>query len=209
MSVRLNVVIVQASHMSALQSDVTEQVMIDLLGRPGLDLLIVQSLISDPASTDYMALTALESDIVIVDWHSEEAIVSYLGALGIEGYSAAHELNPQPQATASISQRRFYCFDLRMGFKASQVAATILKLLGAKQVRTVSIGNVTPIRSNRLPVTTTNLEPSVSVQLVNAAVSSPVSATAAQHTLPETTNAALDEDQQLDRLVDGLNDADW
>ncbi len=209
MPARLNVVIVQSPHMSALQSDVTEQVMIELLGRPGLDLLIVQSLVSGADTTDHMALAALENDCVIVDWHSEEEICKGLAAIGIEGYCAPHELNPKPQAPKSMAPRRLYCFDLRLGFNASQVAATILKLLAAKQVQTVRIGNLASIHPNRLPVTKVGAHPMIAKSSVEAVQNSSVSPTSAPPPYRETTKADLDEDQQLDRLVDGLNHADW
>lgn len=208
MSARLNVVIVQSPRMTTLQGDITEQVMIELLGRPGLDLLIVQSLVNDETSTDHLAVTALESDIAIVDWQSEETIISRLAALGLAGVSAAHELNPQPLQVSSASTRRFYCFDLKLGFKPSQVSATIAKLLAAKQVRTVSIGNLAPLAPGRLP-TSSRPESMAPQPIAESVQTSHGSLSAAPSPSSKAQPPQTDEDQLLDRLVDGLNDAGW
>ncbi len=229
MPARLNVVIVQSPRLTSLQSEVTEQVMIELLGRPGIDILVVQSLVGDLHSTDRMALTALENELVIVDWQSEDSIVTQCAALSIVGSSAPHPLNPQPASSARLSPtssmaapRRLYCFDLRLGFKAEQVASAILGLLAAKQVQTIRIGNLAPTatRSNANAqaagtsrVVDSDLTPTAMTSFVSnnslPATEPYATAVSVEATSQPELSTDFEEEAQLDRLVDGLNNADW
>lgn len=141
MSIRLNVVVVQSPQMTSLQVGIVAEIVIQLLGRPGVDLAMVTTLEPDESeSTDTLMLTGLESDLAVIDWRAPEESLASLSRLGIKVVRARHALDLEATVPAPGS-RKLYAVDLRSGYKAAEVVQSVLDLLAARQVVTVSLGS--------------------------------------------------------------------
>ncbi len=201
MTVRLNVVVVQSPRMTSLQVGVVADIVIQLLGRPGIDVAMVSSLQPDDEhSTDRLMLTGIENDLAVIDWRSAEQTLASLAELGLSACQAPHALDPDVKI-AVPGQRRVYIFDLRLGFKADQVVATLNQLWEQRQVVTVSIAGLKPPPSNgKSNSLTSPNDPSPSVATASITVSQTIE--------QRPHSIANHDDAQLDALVDSLNDID-
>ena len=91
MSVRLNVVVVQSPRMSNLQTGIVADIVIQLLGRPGIDVSMVTSLQPDEEhSSDRLMLAGLESDLAVIDWRGIDETLGSLAMLGLDVRRAPH-----------------------------------------------------------------------------------------------------------------------
>lgn len=215
MSVRLNVVVVQSSQMSPLQVGVVAEIVIELLGRPGIDVAMVASLQpNEEQSTDRLMLSGIANDLAVVDWRSAEEILSSLSSLGLAVTRARHALDPHADAMIAGS-RRVYLFDLRLGFRASEVVQTLTTLLEQRQVVTVSLSVPADKASHKTTVTPTANSPSASLPaaVMPSMVRVPLPANLKETTsrsngsLPQRSHVLAD-DASLEALVDDLNDID-
>ncbi|MGV3483755.1 MAG: hypothetical protein ACO1RT_05000 [Planctomycetaceae bacterium] len=209
MSVRLNVVVVQSPQMSSLQVGVVADVVIQLLGRPGIDVAMVASLQPEDEHTDRLMLTGLESDLAVIDWRSADQTLDSLAALGLGVRRAPHALDPDVEAVP-MGLRRVYVFDLRLGFKADEVVHTLITLLQQRQVVTVplslpggkrSMSDTDHVRSER-PAPAS--EPVQRNQASSVGSNRPLDA-AEQ---PRPHRPSRDQEADLDALVDSVNDID-
>ncbi len=150
MTVRLNVVVVQASHLTSLQAGVTAELVFQLLGVAGMDVAIVSSL--DPqlsTATDRMMVQALASDLAVVDWCGGEETLNKLAALGVQALAAPHALD-ESRPLVPLGQRRAYLFDLRRGDGASRIAQTLKQLLSQRQVAAIPLSSLAgPVNRNK------------------------------------------------------------
>jgi hypothetical protein len=217
----LNVVVVQSPRMTSLQVGVVADIVIQLLGRPGIDVAMVTSLEANESdSTDRLMLTSLESDLAVIDWRPIEQTITSLQTLGINATRAPHTFDPEAPL-APRGSRRIYAIDLRNGFKAGEVVEGLSALLRARQTVTVSL--LSP--RERHPAGTTNtlagdsitksvpemptqeiLKPSAPTK---ASMPSTIAATAQPPESPTTTSRhRIADDAELDALVDHLNGFD-
>lgn len=143
MTVRLNVLLIQSPRMSALQSDLSAELAVQLMGIPGIDLSIASSL--DPGqigNTDRLMIESLQHDLVVVDWRPVQASQRALHQLGIGGSRAPHPLDSEPPAPTA--GRRFYLVDLRAGHTATAVAEALHQLLENRRIVTVPLAFPAP-----------------------------------------------------------------
>lgn len=117
MSVRLSVVLCQASGASKSQADSTGQtnprspnprsqgdllsrqnvegdLVARLIGCPGLDMSLIGSLENiDPAGTDRLLLDGLSGSVAILSWNHPEAALRYCEKIGVTGLRTPHTLD--------------------------------------------------------------------------------------------------------------------
>lgn len=233
MSVRLNVLLVQSSRMSGLQSGINAELVFQLMGVAGIDLSIVNSLLPDEiADTDRLLLTSLQNDLAVLDWRDPDDTLASLQSVGLSGVRAPHPLDPAAPPVAP-GKRRFYFVDLRRGDRPATVAESMKDLLGQRRVVAVPLGigsvaqpqpKSAPQPAALSPLTTKRGDESSRQErpgetetsggrrscAAEGAVLSPatnVAKPAASEAL-KTNNSAPSE-TDLDALVDGLNAADW
>jgi hypothetical protein len=124
--------------MSSLQVGVVADIVIQLLGRPGIDVAMVASLEPEGESTDRLMLTSLENDIAVIDWREIEQTVASLQRLNVPVIRAPHTLDADVPVVRP-GHRKLYGIDLRSGFSATAVVEALTKLLEQRQVVTVSL----------------------------------------------------------------------
>jgi len=199
MSVRLNVLLVQSSRMSGLQSGINTELVFQLMGVAGIDLSIVNSLLPDEiADTDRLLLTSLQNDLAVLDWREPDDTLASLQSVGLSGVRAPHALDPSAPPVAP-GKRRLYIVDLRRGDRPATVAESMKDLLGQRRVVAVPLG-FGSIAKPQPPSTSQPTTPTVPL-------SGGVAAPAASEALKAASSSPSETD--LDALVDGLNAADW
>ncbi|MEO1527232.1 MAG: hypothetical protein AAFX06_17465 [Planctomycetota bacterium] len=139
---RLPVILNQQAPASG--QSLAEDLVGELIGRPGLDLTLVDrfSLIR-PDSSDQLTLDAITVPSAVLDWQSEDDIHAALQAVGFNGVRCAHELDAQaPAYTPGAGARRLFLFDLRKVGSAKQVLAELSRLRESLSVKTISLGGL-------------------------------------------------------------------
>lgn len=210
MAVRLTVLLVQSSRMSGLQTGINADLVFQLMGVPGIDLSIVNSLNpTEIAETDRLLLSSLETDLAVLDWRDADDSLAALANLGIVGTRAPHQLDPHTPA-AEPGTRRIYLVDLRSGDPPPTVVNAMKHLLDQRRVVAVplSIGGLA--RPKSTPTTPPPL-PVASVTLTSTPTPTPTSGVPKPASISSGPQPAKNEpsDRDLDALVEGLNAADW
>ena len=199
--------------MSSLQVGVVADIVIQLLGRPGIDVAMVTSLEPEDDSTDRLMLTSLENDLAVIDWRSVEQTAASLQVLNVRATRAPHALDPDAPPIFP-GTRKLYGIDLRSGYRANQVVDELTKLLEQRQVVTVSLlGLGGPVKREPQP-TTKPLDTSTNLATESSQSLEPTMQNVAREThapndrkMPDTATQAKSsrDDASLDDLVDNLN----
>ena len=156
MPVRLPVVLVQTKPPTASGQRIAEEVVGNLIGKPGIDLTLVDTIPSlAEGSTDRLTLESLSGDVVILDWFEPAAIVQRLAEIGFEGRRSSHEhdsgaseeSSSESPVIAGSAPRRIYAFDLSRFTKAMDLIDALVRLNDTRQVRTFTIGIGGPVAS--------------------------------------------------------------
>ena len=146
---RLPVILVQ--NPPAGGTELAETLVGNLIGRPGLDLTLVDRLDSiSPDSTDQMTLEGITVPSAVLDWRAPAQTLASLQAIGFNGRRCPHQLDRPDQSdqavdhTASndsggISRRRIFLFDLNTHTDANLIIAELDRLRESLSVRTISI----------------------------------------------------------------------
>lgn len=222
MAVRLSVVLVQSSRMSGLQSGINAELVFQLMGVAGVDLSIVNSLNpSEIAETDRMMLSALDSDLAVVDWSDLDETLAKLAALGVNGIRSPHQLD-RDVPPVPLGNRRVYLVDLRNGHKPDEVVSAMKQLLDQRRVVAVPLmlgGMAKGADVTKKPVPASNAATQVTAEKVD---SLPKPASPGPIKLPGANTGqvaaaglarkpSIDQpsESDLDALVDGLNASDW
>ncbi|HBJ39154.1 MAG TPA: hypothetical protein DDZ51_31290 [Planctomycetaceae bacterium] len=214
MAVRLSVLLVQSSRMSGLQSGINAELVFQLMGVPGIDLSIVNSLNpAEIAETDLLLLSSLETDLAVLDWRDADDSLAALATLGVVGARSPHQLDPHTPA-AMPGARRIYLVDLRSGDPPSSVVNAMKQLLDQRRVVAVPllIGGLAKPKS--LPVTQPESPPPSAAPKTRFPMNqSAVKPVASNHMIQASgSNAVVQSepsDRDLDALVDDLNASDW
>jgi hypothetical protein len=208
------VIIVQSPRMTSLQVGVVADIVIQLLGRPGIDVAMVTSLEPDDESTDRLMLTSLENDLAVIDWRSVEQTVASLQRLNVAVTRAPHALDADAPIVRHGS-RKLYGIDLRSGFSATEVVESLTKLLEQRQVVTVSLlglGGPSKLetKASSKPLGTSEVIASQStIGSIPASRSSNAAVPTTHHRtapVPSSPAESFRDDASLDDLVDDLND---
>ena len=142
MAIRLPVILIQTRPPDAAGERMVDQVVGELIGSPGFDLVLVEPLasLSDVAS-DRLTLESLQGDTVILDWNAVEDVLACWSDLGLSGSRSPHQLDLVP-AKVPAGQRRVYLFDLRDAGSASDVLSVLGQIQVGQQVKTVQLGGL-------------------------------------------------------------------
>lgn len=218
MSVRLNVLLVQSSRMSGLQSGINADLVFQLMGVAGIDLSIVNSLNpAEIAETDRLLLSSFQNDLAVLDWRDANDSLAALAILGVSGVRAPHQLDPTTPAVQT-GKRRIYLVDLRSGDSSAAVVSAMKQLLDQRRVVAVPlvIGGMakptmpgmpkTPSATNMVSAPSVIAQPSPTPQ---QAKTPPVVANTPHLDRGRATVGGEPSDRDLDALVDGLNSGDW
>tara|TARA_R110002049_G_scaffold2750_4_gene21881 strand:- start:21913 stop:22689 length:777 start_codon:yes stop_codon:yes gene_type:complete len=143
MPARLNVIMIESAPAAGAARRLAESVVGELIGLPGMDLTLVESLDKlTEGSTDKLTLDSISGDVCVLDWQPPPAIESSLHSVGFLGRRSPHahdpdmDVSPQDQG----SQRRIYAFDLNRFTEAAQLCEALAALRQTLQVRTFSLG---------------------------------------------------------------------
>lgn len=226
MSVRLNVLLVQSSGMSDLQSATNAQLAVEMMGVPGIDVAIVASLKADEApQTDRLLLSSLQNDLVVIDWRDPDEMQDALAELGIHGARAPHRLDPSASRIAG-GRRRLYLVDLRRGDSPRAVVEAMQALLSERRVVAVPLmmpGAKPAVAPNTVASATAASAIDPASQPACDAADLPL-VTTGRRAAAATPSAAGDDhhrdkaeapggnhpgERDLDALVEGVNDLDW
>jgi hypothetical protein len=144
MAVRLTVIMIESAPPTAAAGRLAEDIVGHLIGRPGIDLTLVRSISGlQPDSTDQLTLESVTGDVAVLDWNSAESIVDSLHQLGFSGSRSPHRFDSQV-AASPIAEPRIYAFDLRQFSDATRLTKALDALRSERQVRTFSIGSISP-----------------------------------------------------------------
>ncbi len=140
MAVRLSVIMIHTPPATASAQQLSEAIIGELIGRPGIDMTLVGRLSElGDGSTDRLTLESLAGDVAVLDWQSPEEIVTALAGIGFDGERSPHPDDPDPAPVAPPT-RRIYAFDLRRFDRAGALCEAVLQLLASRQVRTFALG---------------------------------------------------------------------
>lgn len=140
MASRLAVLMIQSRAPSAAADRLVEEVIGNLIGTPGIDLILIGALseIGD-ASSDRLTLESITADVAVLDWQSPERILQGLANVDFHGQRAGHSHDPQAEAVAA-GNRKIFAFDLREFADSTELNRALEKLNSDRAVRTFSIG---------------------------------------------------------------------
>jgi hypothetical protein len=211
MSVRLSVLMVQSPRLSALQSTIQDQLVIELIGSPGIDLAIVSSL--DPAegsATDPLLISSLSADLAVIDWRGPDVVLDLLSKSGLSGVRSPHPLDLKAPQVVFRGVRRIYVFDLRNGDSPSNVVRTLKGLLRDRQVVAIPIGLAAmrkPSDDRLAGANVKRMDASVQASL-GQLESVPVDKLSSAERMNDSPRSPV-QDSDLDALVDRVNETDW
>ena len=117
-----------------------EEIVGELIGRPGIDLMLVGPIAElAESSTDRLSLDAIQGDVALLDWTQPDTMLGTLQSIGFQGSRAPHPHDPKvpvvPRGT-----RRVYAFDLTKFSAATDLIDAVLKLNADRQIRTIALG---------------------------------------------------------------------
>lgn len=141
MPVRLNVVLVHAPRDNPGAQALSEVIVGELIGQPGIDLTLVDPLESIRTdSVDHLSLTSLSGALALLTWQPIDQSVQMFNDLGLDGYRARHA--GDPAAAGPSDGRAIFGFDLNEVGTGQQVCGAVQALLQSRQVRTVTLGSL-------------------------------------------------------------------
>lgn len=220
MAVRMNVLVLRPPGNGSKYHNQFDDVIGQLLGRPGLDVTLLERLPRpDESTTERLALESLGGHIACLAWGEPDQILADLDAAGKPMMRRAHKHDRQvppngvSQESESVAGRLFY-FDMRRADANQTIFDELQELLSTLQTPMFQIGGagapkkpksvVAAVRSPAPPTSTpqssitpdppSTLQPTATFQnpIVDAESKSPV----------------LESSDDLDRLVDELDDLD-
>ena len=141
MAVRLNVIMVHSPPASANASQLSEAVVGEIIGRPGIDMTLIGRLDRmSPNSTDRLTLDSITGDAAVLDWRSPQDLMKTLQSIGFDGVRAVHSADRD--GTPLPNGRKIYAFDLTRFSDPADVCQSLMKLLSDRQVRTFTLGKM-------------------------------------------------------------------
>lgn len=207
MAVRMNVLMLRPIGNGSAMHHQFDDVIGQLLGRPGLDLTLLERLPGpDEASTERLALESLGGHIACLAWADPGVTVGELTVAGKPMTRRAHMSDPTPNDDnlpddlISTPGRMFY-FDMRKSGSNQTILNDLQGLLKRLQTPMFQIGGPTALAPRDKPKT----------PMVSNADSPPRSRDISPALIaPQAPQASAEpmSDQHLDRLVDELDEMD-
>ena len=200
MADRLNVILVSRASL-AKSAALTEAIVGNLVGRPGIDLVLVAPLSEiTEDSTDRLTLLAMTSAVAVLTWTPAPETISDLHQIGFDGWRCPHAGDPHPDnsGNASESERSIYAVDLQNIVSAEDLADQLDRLRKAQSIQTFAING-----NSHAPRVATRgaLNPSPpAIANKPPALTPPPNA--------EMSTKPVDSDETLDDLIDRLDQFD-
>ena len=120
----------------------SEQIVGEVIGRPGIDLTLVGSLSSiSESSTDRLSLDSISGDVAVLDWYPVATTIESLSKLGFEGIRSPHA-NDMVLENNAKPGRKIYGFDLTQVKSAREILAALQRLAQIGDIKTVSLGGL-------------------------------------------------------------------
>lgn len=211
MTPRLSVLMVQPPRLSALQSKIQDQLVVELIGVPGIDLAIVGSL--DPAegtATDQLLISSLAADLAVIDWRGADDVLDLLIKCGLSVARAPHPLDLKAGPVSGQGMKRIYVFDLRNGDKPLDIVGALKGLLRDRRVVAIPIGMA--VQAKVTSERSAGDDGKGGLSSAYSPLGSVGSSLGGESSQPERivgSPRSRREDSELDALVDGVNEADW
>lgn len=202
---------VQPPRLSALQTRIQDQLVVELIGAPGIDLAIVSSLDpSEGAATEPLLISSLSADLAVIDWSGPDVVLDLLTKCGFSGVRSPHPLDPKAPPVIARGMKRIYVFDLRNGDSPSDVVRALKGLLRERQIVAIPIGSVsTRKQSDDFFAGAVGKHHATPVQSSFGQLESvPVAGASSSEIMNESPRFTA-QDSDLDSLVDKVNEADW
>lgn len=143
MAARLTVIMIESPPPTAAAARLADDIVGHLIGRPGIDMTLVRSLMAlEESSTDRLTLESITTDVAVLDWQPPQMIVDALHSVGFVGWRALHsgDLESPP---GPISGRKIYAFDLTQTSDAAGLIEALQNLRAQRDIQTFSIGSLT------------------------------------------------------------------
>ena len=227
MAVRMNVLVLRPPGNGSKAHQQFDDVIGQLLGRPGLDVTLLERLPGpNESTTERLALESLGGHIACLAWADAHTTVNDLAAAGKPMSRRPHRGDPEATSgngkPADAGSGRMFFFDMRKPAANVSIFRDLQELLRTLQTPMFRIGSATrPTAADGRPPASA-LVPSESIDRKTIAPADPPSDAATKPTnRPEPasheknsdfpqrqspTDEDLDDD--LDRLVDQLDDLD-
>ncbi|MDA8743643.1 hypothetical protein N9N28_03315 [Rubripirellula amarantea] len=200
---RLSIILVHragkndAGGSSAALDKLTEQLVGNLLGRPGIDVTLVGPLDDlQPGSTDALTLESMTGDVAVLTRVSIDQAMVQLASLGFAGQRARH-LGDPTAPVASAAARRIYAFDLHQPWTIQQWIDALERL---RQVKSVKTFDLMPGASRSVSDASKPVSPRFQAE--------PIIKQSAHQSRPVGQSGSPPSDGHLDDLLDQLDQSD-
>ncbi|QDT04076.1 hypothetical protein K227x_24640 [Rubripirellula lacrimiformis] len=212
MAARLSIVMVHSAPPTAAAQRVSEVLVGELIGRPGMDLVLIGPIESLPAeSTDRLTLDSISGDVVVMAWRPIEQTMADLAAVNFAGHRSPHEHDLQATATAN-GDRRIFAFDLSSFAEADPILLSLQRTLQSRGVKTFAIGSLAkPITAPSKPVAAKPVTAPTAAATKTAAPNKaePEGDSQKQSAAPPAQSTAAKSGRiDLDELLDQLDQSD-
>ena len=212
MAVRMNVLVLRPPGNGSKAHHQFDDVIGQLLGRPGLDVTLLERLPgSDDSTTERLALESLGGHIACLAWADADAMTIELAAAGKPMSRRPHQNDADAAITNGAASggaggRMFY-FDMRRPGANVSIFDDLQELLRTLQTPMFQIGSVpTLLKTQPNTQPTRALGARVRPESAPRAAAPPAAPIALPRPAPE--RVAEDSEDDLDRLVDELDDLD-
>ena len=192
---RLTVILIQPPPPEGVS--LAEELVGELIGRPGLDLTLVGRLESlEKSSTDQLTLDSISGPAAVLDWQPASELFESLSKINFLGLPTPHQLAPETPAATGGSNRQIFLFDLNQLRDARAILGELQRLRESLGVKTFSLGSLQPAKQET--AVSPSEKPLDSVHAEQRSEPEPIARAAAIRS---------DEDA-LDDLIDRLDELD-
>lgn len=216
---RINVVLVSRPNADqrtdrSTAERLTEAIVGNLAGRPGIDLVLVTPLADiQNDSTDQLTLSAIHSGTAVLTWSTPTDTIADLNKLGIPSVRCRHAGDPDAAADPAAGRgnsvlHQVYAFDLRKVTSVDQLMDDLDQLRRVRAVKTFSLGGLASVRPSLAP-------PIVKAPSKPDQTSKPDQISGSDQpgpSKPEINNQSIARQDQgdsgLDALIDSLDEFD-
>lgn len=144
MAVRLNVVVIRPEGAAARWNEAFDDCLGQLLGRPGLDLVLLDRLpLPDDMGTERLAVETIQGDLACLAWIDGEILAKRLDELGKPVCRVAHRRDqqalPESDRPPTSSSAKLYYFDMRLPQASSTILNDLQRLLETRRTPTFQI----------------------------------------------------------------------
>lgn len=217
MAVRLNVLVLQPSGGGSSWHRRCDDLLGNLLGRPGLDVTLLERLpCPEDGSTETLALEAIGGHVACLAWQEPEQVIADLARAGRPMVRRRHSADPNCDENNAVTEvpsperpGRMYFFDMRADRDTQRTLADLQTLLATLQTPTFQIGGMPVVK----PPSPETARPQTVSRSITTPPASPPRSPVPQASLPQASSTSSSpllgsQSAALDRLVDQLDELD-